>query len=215
MQEAGSKLARDMLKASYCAVSEIYGMAIEIIRQFYGAGRYFRITGPNGTDYQKLDNSVLSPDFLGGRTPYFDIKIKPQKANPYSKAAQNEFAMELYGKGFFNPQMADQALPCVEMMDFDGKEEVRQTISKNGTLMQAIQAIMNLIPQLPPEIGLAIVGAAGPNFAAMVPQMPAQQQGGEQTKVNSLGGVQPANAIADRVKKEVGSRSDPNGGVAK
>jgi hypothetical protein len=81
-------------------------------------------------------------------------------------------------------------------------------------MLQSLQAIMSLVPQLPAEIGLAIVGAAGPNFAAMVPQQQMQQGGGQTSKVNSLGGIQPANAIADRVKTEVASRSDPNGGKA-
>jgi hypothetical protein len=216
LQEAGSKLSRDMLKASYWSIGEVYELSIETIRQFYGVGRYFRVTSPNGTAYPKLDNSMLNPasDLLGGRTPYFDIDIKPQRANPYSKMAQNERMLQFYQAGLFNPANADQAYICIKHTDMDDKQELLQDIQRNGMMMQALQNIMSLVPMLPPDIGAAIVGAAGPNFAAVVPQMPAQQQGGSQTKTNSLGGIQPANAIADRVKTEVASRSDPNGGKA-
>ena len=52
------------------------------------------------------------------RTPIFDIKVRPQKASPFSRIAQNELAKELYGMGAFNPANSDQAYACVEMMDF-------------------------------------------------------------------------------------------------
>ena len=47
--------------------------------------------------------------------------------------------MQFYGQGFFNPQLADQALACVEMMDFDRKDFVVQKISQNGTMYQQMQ----------------------------------------------------------------------------
>ena len=72
-----------------------------------------------------------------------------QKSSSYSKMAQNELALQFYGQGFFNPQMADQALAALDMMEFRGKESVVQRISQNGTLMQQLmQTQMQLVTAL-------------------------------------------------------------------
>ena len=34
---------------------------------------------------------------------------------------QNELAINFYNMGLFNPQMSDQALACLDIMDFDHK----------------------------------------------------------------------------------------------
>ena len=69
-------------------------------------------------------------------TSLFDIEITAQKQSPYSKMSQNELALQFYQAGFFNPQMADQALACLDMMDFDRKHFIMQKISQNGTMYQ-------------------------------------------------------------------------------
>ena len=46
--------------------------------------------------------------------------------------------------GFFNPQMTDQALACLDMMDFDGKDGVMQKIQLNGVLAQRLQQYQQL-----------------------------------------------------------------------
>ena len=45
LQEAGSKLSRDMIQTSYDSYEEVLYLCIELIRQFYDAPRSFRITG--------------------------------------------------------------------------------------------------------------------------------------------------------------------------
>ena len=120
---------------------------IELIRQFYTTPRVFRITGQAGMEeFVTFDNSGMgiqqADDFglgIGSRLPVFDIKVSAQKASPFSRISQNEFAKELYNLGFFNPQQADQALAAVEMMDFDGKDDVKRRIQNNGTMWQQIQ----------------------------------------------------------------------------
>ena len=69
---------------------------------------------------------------MGGRVPIFDIRIKPQKTNAFSKVAQNELAKEFYSLGFFNPANAAQALICLEMMDFEGKDMVVKRIAEQA-----------------------------------------------------------------------------------
>lgn len=150
MQEAGSKLSRDNNKASYRAFRLICLMIIELIRQFYDLPRYFRVMGNDGAmRFVQYSNSGIKPqsqgiDFgvdMGYRLPLFDIEITAQKQSPYSKMSQNEMALQFYGAGFFNPQVADQALACLEMMDFDRKHFVMQKINQNGTMYQRLMAM--------------------------------------------------------------------------
>lgn len=147
LQEAGSKTSRDAIKNTYTAYSEVVKLVIELIRQFYTTPRVFRITGQAGMEeFVTFDNTGMgvqqADDFglgIGSRLPVFDIKVSAQKASPFSRISQNEFAKELYNLGFFNPQLADQALAAVEMMDFDGKDDVKRRIQNNGTMWQQIQ----------------------------------------------------------------------------
>ena len=68
--------------------------------------------------------------------------------------------------GFFNPQQADTALACLDMMDFDGKEMVLQKISKNGTMQQqlimwqqmALQLAARYEPQMAEGLAQSIMG---------------------------------------------------------
>lgn len=173
LQESGNKLSRDLIKGSYRAYSEICNLCIELIRQFYTEERSFRIDDPNGT-YQFVnysneglmqeipqeavvgENGMVEQQEAIYRKSVFDIKIKPQRANPYSRMAQNELANALYAAGFFNPQMADQALIALEIMDFEGKEKIKQLIQEGQQqmMMQQQQAMQQqaMMQQLPPTM---------------------------------------------------------------
>ncbi len=132
LQEAGSKLSRDMIKGSYRAFRSINYFVIELICQFYDEGRTFRITGTGGsTDFMDFDKSMLGGD-LADKKVIFDISVVSQKSSPFSRTAQNELAKELYGAGLFNPAAASSALICLEMMDFEGKDAVIAHVSENA-----------------------------------------------------------------------------------
>ena len=159
MQEAGSKLSRDSNKASYRAFRKVVLMVIELIRQFYDLPRCFRIIGENGTArFVEYSNANLQPQMqgiemgvdMGYRLPLFDVEITAQKASPYSKMSQNELALQFFGAGFFNPQMSDQALACLEMMDFDRKQGIMQRIAQNGMMYKA--AMMMMQQQMVPGV---------------------------------------------------------------
>lgn len=142
LQEAGNKTSRDMILASYRTYTKLMYIVIELIRQFYDDARTFRITGKTGqTEYKEVSNEQLLNVSNEGkmRKPVFDIVIKPQKRSAYSKLSQNELAKEMYNLGFFNPQNAEPALAALDMMDFDGKQKVRDTVSKGQTLMAQMQ----------------------------------------------------------------------------
>ena len=157
MQEAGSKLSRDSNKASYRAYRRVILLVIELIRQFYDMPRCFRIIGQNGmARFVQYSNANIQPqaqgtDFgidMGYRLPLFDIEVTAQKQSPYSKMSQNELALQFYQLGFFNPQMADQALACLDMMDFDRKEFIEQRIAQNGTMYQQLMMLQQQMMQL-------------------------------------------------------------------
>ena len=135
LQEAGSKLSRDMIKGTYFAFQQVCYLIIELIRQFYDTPRSFRITG----GYDAFDNSAIKEQSrelfgvqLGTKKPVFDIVCTASKKSPFSKASQNELAKQLFQLGFFNPETAVQALGCLAMMDFEGKEEIERVIRDNA-----------------------------------------------------------------------------------
>ena len=188
MQEAGSKLSRDNSKASYRAFRKLCLMVIELIRQFYDLPRCFRILGENGSQrFVQYSNAGIQPqhqgtDFgqdMGYRLPLFDIEITAQKQSPYSKMSQNELALQFYSAGFFNPQMADQALACLDMMDFDRKQFVINKISQNGGMYQQ----MLMMQQQMLQMAQLIDAQNGTNMA-------------EQMAAGITGGAAPAQTMA-------------------
>ena len=131
LQEASGKGSRDATRASYRAYGQIISMCIELIRQFYDLPRQFRITGQLGIEqFVSYSNSGIKPQYqgrigdtdLGMRLPVFDIKVIPQKKNSYTRLSQNELALQFYQLGFFAEGQADQALACMSMMEFEGKD---------------------------------------------------------------------------------------------
>lgn len=153
LQEASGKGSRDATKGSYRAYSEVVDMCIELIRQFYDMPRKFRVLGQYGAEqYITYSNVGIQKqpqgnDFgqnNGFRLPVFDIKVSAQKKNVYTKVSQNELAIQLFQLGFFNPQMTDQALMCLDLMEFDGKDGLMQKIAQNGTMFQKLIQYMQM-----------------------------------------------------------------------
>lgn len=143
LQEAAGKGSRDSNQASYRAYCKIVKLCIELIRQFYDLPRRFRIIGEYGAmEFVQYSNAGLTQALpglngeVGYRKPEFDIKVSAQKKSVYTKVANNEMALQFFQLGFFNPQLAEQSLLCLEMMDFDGKDAIMQKISKNARLFQ-------------------------------------------------------------------------------
>ncbi len=151
LQESGSKLSRDMIKGSYRAFKAVNYLIIELIRQFYNESRSFRIIGAGGeVDFVEFSNYSINTDtFSEGLTkPVFDIEVTVQKSSPFTKTAQNELAKQMYTAGMFNPENCEQALICLEMMDFDGKNTVIDKVSKNAQLYKHIQSANEQIEKL-------------------------------------------------------------------
>ena len=180
LQEAGSKLSRDMNKSGYRAFQKINYLCIELIRQFYDEPRSFRITGEQGAEeFAVFDNRRLRPSQTEGvfgvdtgyRRPVFDIVVTSQKASPFNTIAQNELAKELFSMGFFNPELSDQALCAVDLMDFEGKELVRRKITQNGTLFQMVQQMQAQMQKMAMIIDAQNGTSVSGEVAGMVPAM--------------------------------------------
>ncbi len=145
LQEAGDKASRDMIAASYRAHVSVSSMAVSRMRQFYDETRTFRVTGEGGAyRFVGVSNAALREQEAGRgpdgetlyRRPVFDLKIRAQKKNPFSRMEQNERAKELYQAGFFDPNRAQEALGALEVMSFEGVEKVREWVKKGQTLAQ-------------------------------------------------------------------------------
>ena len=165
LQEASGKVSRASTMSAYRAFTRLVNQIIELIRQFYDLPRQFRITGELGEEtFMSFDNRMMQPqpqgmDFgidMGYRLPVFDVKVSAQTKTAYSKNSQNELALALYGNGVFNPQMADQALMLLDMMDFDGKDELMQKVSANGTLLQQMAMYQQMALQLASQVDPAL-----------------------------------------------------------
>ena len=165
LQETAGKGARSSNKTFHRAFRDVCYQIVELIRQFYDMPRTFRIN-PDGMQEQfvQYTNAGLKPQAqmtmgmdTGLRLPEFDIDITSEKANPYKKMEINELALNFYNAGFFNPQMTDQALACLNMMDFQKKDEVMRKISENGTLQEMLllyqQMALEFANQIDPALG--------------------------------------------------------------
>jgi hypothetical protein len=155
-QEAGAKLSRQDNKGSYRAFKRVCLMIVELIRQFYDTSRSFRILGQDGmAQYVQYSNANIAPQSngtdlgmdMGFRVPYFDLEIVASRQTAYSRMAVNDLALQFFGAGFFNPVIADQALACLDMMDFDRKEFLMQKIARNAMIYrQTMMAMPAPIP---------------------------------------------------------------------
>ena len=183
LQEAGSKLSRDMIRAAHNAFTEECYLVIELIRQFYTEPREFRIDdGKGGYEFVDYDNANIaaetSADGILKSKPIFDLQVTAEKKSPFSRAAQNEMAKELYSMGLFNPDMSEPALVCLDMMDFEGKDEIKKKIQDNSILIGRVQQMVGAIQAFDtayPQFGLAQV--AGLQSEMQMPQQNQQSRG--------------------------------------
>ena len=171
LQAASGKGSKDSTQASYRAYTQIVDLCIELIRQFYNIPRQFRIVGEYGMQqFESYTNAGIVPQYqgedfgedMGFRRPVFDIKVSAQKQNVYTKVSQNELALQFFQLGFFNPQLTDQTMMCLELMDFDGKDSIMQKVAQNGTIFQKLLQYM--------QLALTLAQAVDPATADMIAQ---------------------------------------------
>ena len=223
LQEASGKGSRDSTKSAYRAYTQIVDLCIELIRQFYNLPRQFRIVGEYGMQkFESYSNAGLLPQHqgaafgvdLGYRLPVFDIKVSAQKKNVYTKVSQNELALQFFQMGFFNPQMTDQTLMCLELMDFDGKDGIMQKVSQMGTMYQKLMQYM--------QLALTLAQAVDPMAAEQIGADIVQIMGGtvpmgggkvQMAQSDNIAGIQPKeHGIVANARSRSQQASQPEGG---
>ena len=131
LQEAGGKLSRNMIDDGYEAFAQVLTLCIELVRQFYDMPRQFRLLGKKGVEFASFDNRSLRPRALltgGYRVPEFDLEVSAQNETPYKTMEYNQLALQLFQMGFFRSDMAEQALRCLELMEFKNKDALTEVI---------------------------------------------------------------------------------------
>ena len=138
LQEAGNKTIRDMVAASYRAFVRAMRMVLECVRQFYTEARCFRILGENGAfRYLSFSNAQIAERVMGqladgtpiSYRPVFDIDVRAEKKDPYTRLSQNETLKDLYRMGVFKPENAAEAAVLLSAMDFSGVGRIREQVA--------------------------------------------------------------------------------------
>lgn len=218
LQEAGNKMSRDMIAGGYRAQVKIVKLCIERMRQFYDVTRTFRITNELPYEYaqigaNELGDQVTGVDSLGDklfRRPVFDVKIKAQKKNPFSRAEQNERAKELYSLGFFSPDRAQESMIALDMMDFEGIDKIKGQINEGATLYNVVQQQGEQLQK-----ALAVIAQLTGQDMSMAAQAGTGTQGGSTARPSgSSGGTESRNADAQGAQtpymQQLAERSKPN-----
>lgn len=220
LQEAGNKQSRDIISASYRNFTKTCKLCIELMRQFYDEPRTFRITNqvPGMYSFVQMSNAGIAPQMTGilpngeetYRVPIFDLKIKAQKKNPFSRMEENERAKELYAMGFFAPERAQEALIALEMMDFEGKDKIIEQVQQGQTLLNLLNQAMSTMAMMAgqPPMGAPEEGAEEP----APEQKQAQTQGGGGTGITNraTAGVMESRAPKLPYAQRLAKRSTPD-----
>lgn len=216
LQEASGKSSRDANKSAYRCFADAVEMVIELIRQFYDMPRQFRITGSMGVErFIAYSNAHIKPQpqgmlggvDLGSRMPVFDIRVVPEKESSYTKMARNELALQFYGNGFFNPQLVDQSLMCLEMMEFDGKDELMQKLTQQGTMFDELQKYKTMCTMLASKFMPQLV----PGLMAGAPAQPFPR--GSKEKPDLDKGAGEASHVR-KARERAATASQPGGSTA-
>lgn len=218
LQEAAGKGSRDSTQASYRAYEKIVKLCIELIRQFYTLPRKFRIVGEYGaqkfitySNQGLMQQSMSVNGDMGYRKPEFDIKVYAQKRSAYTKVANNEMAIQFFQMGFFNPQMAEQALLCLEMMDFDQKDEIMQKISRNAQMFQMLAFYIQQCFMMAQATGNQMIAQQAAVDMQKVGLVSAMQAGGGGAKTIS-GGETEESSVTRNARERTANATKPKEG---
>lgn len=223
LQEASGKGSRDATLTSYRAFGRIVNIVIELIRQFYDVPRKFRILGQYGSEqYVSYSNAGIMPQYqgndfgqdMGYRLPVFDIKVSAQKKSTYTKMSQNEMALQFFQLGFFNPQMTDQTLMCLDIMDFDGKDQLMQKISRQGTLFDKLTQYMQLALMLAAKCQPDMVDGISQDIMATLGVAPSAAVGASMPEEQSHTTGNPSeDRRVQNARKQSAESAQPEGGM--
>ena len=209
MQEQSGKLSRDQIQNAYRCFRQVVTCVIALIRQFYDGPRKMRITGAPGQSAYLCFDPARD---LSAEPVSLDIEVSAQRQSPYNRLSYNEMALQFYQLGFFNPELADQAMAALEMMDFKGRDAVRRTLARNATLLQQLvqarqqlAALQALLPPTEDEAGAPMAGAE----AARGGRRPGRAGAVAAKNRDLIGNEQKKNTIAERARARAAAATQP------
>lgn len=190
LQEEQGKSKKDITDNIFEWFSLVSSKIISRIRQGYDVAREFMITGKSGNEneYISFDNSGLKPQAMQNgfgmedmkRLPVFDIKVRVQRENAYTRLSRNELVLQMDDRGFFLPQNTDRAMMALKLMDFEGKEEMMNEIRQQGILMDAFIKLS--------QIALALAQQANPMIADQIAMLTQGVTGQAMQQATAAGG---------------------------
>ena len=202
LQESSGKLSRNMIDDGYEAFADVVTLCIELIRQFYELPRQFRLLGAMGTEeFVSYDHSGLQPRVMDDgvtvsyRVPEFDLEIGAERESPYRTAEANQLALQLFQMGFFRDDLADQALQCLELMEFKNKDQLARVISGGQTQARQIAALRQQLLQL----AQVVDEAKGTHLAE---SLSAEQGGGQNAAASAGKAVQERRSAMERSRQQ-------------
>lgn len=202
LQESSGKLSRNMIDDGYEAFADVVTLCIELIRQFYELPRQFRLLGAMGTEeFVSYDHSGLQPRVMDDgvtvsyRVPEFDLEIGAERESPYRTAEANQLALQLFQMGFFRDDLADQALRCLELMEFKNKDQLARVISGGQTQARQIAALRQQLLQL----AQVVDEAKGTHLAE---SLSAEQGGGQNAAASAGKAVQESHSAMERSRQQ-------------
>ena len=210
LQESSGKLSRNMIDDGYEAFADVVTLCIELIRQFYQLPRQFRLLGAMGTEeFISYDCSGLQPKAMDDgvsvsyRVPEFDLEIGAEQESPYRTAEHNQLALQLFQLGFFREELADQALRCLELMEFKNKDQLVRLIAGGRTQAAAIAALRQQLlhlaqvvdeargTRLAPALAAEYAGSSPASAVAGTAPQPKNVSAMERSRKQSREAVQP------------------------
>ena len=202
LQESSGKLSRNMIDDGYEAFADVVTLCIELIRQFYELPRQFRLLGAMGTEeFVSYDHSGLQPRVMDDgvtvsyRVPEFDLEIGAERESPYRTAEANQLALQLFQMGFFRDDLADQALRCLELMEFKNKDQLARVISGGQTQARQIAALRQQLLQLAQVVDEA-------KGTHLVESLSAEQGGGQNAAASAGKAAQESHSAMERSRQQ-------------
>jgi hypothetical protein len=133
LQSSGQKLARANIDDTYDSYKEIIYMIIELVRQFFGKKKTYRITDENGqkdfVEFSAREMYSTVKDIFGfgngeSRKAEFDVSVVVQKENPFTRETNNQTINALWAAGYFVPDNMELSVMALQCMHFDGKDKL-------------------------------------------------------------------------------------------
>lgn len=191
LQEAQGKQGRLSNRSSYECYKRIVYKLISLIRQFYDEDHFYRIVGEDGeAQYVTYNGRTAVRD---GRHPAYDIEVTTEKQSEYTRMSNNDLMLNFFSVGFFSPQLAPQALACIQQMDFDGKDELIRIIRANMEEQEEKEALGQALMEYAQVIDELNADRAARDAAEGLPseEMPSYVEQTQAVLSQILGGAEP------------------------